>query len=163
LGLQDEGTKLAERTAQRVAATETMIAQVAPQEQGDRLRMAFLYLRGSAGVYYLFGQGSGTDSLITALGGIDVATEVGWEGMQPVTDEGLVAMNPDLILVMTRGLESVGGVDGLLSKLPAVAATPAGQKRRIVDMDDTQILAFGPGSPEVLNALAVAIYAPDAA
>jgi iron complex transport system substrate-binding protein len=161
LGLAEQGEQLAERTWQRVAAAERTIAEAVPAADQDRLRIAFLYLRGNAGVYYLFGQGSGTDSLITALGGIDVATEVGWEGMQPVTDEGLVAMNPDLILVMTRGLESVGGVDGLLDKLPAVAATPAGENRRIVDMDDTQILAFGPNSPEVLYALAAAIYAPD--
>jgi iron complex transport system substrate-binding protein len=162
LGLPDQGQELADRTEARIAAATESIAQAVPDAPADRLRIAFLYLRGNAGVYYLFGQGSGTDSLITALGGVDVASEVGWEGMQPVTDEGLVAMNPDLILVMTRGLESVGGVDGLLETLPAVAATPAGLNRRIVDMDDTQILAFGPNSPEVLNALANAIYAPQA-
>jgi iron complex transport system substrate-binding protein len=161
VGLVDEGQRLADRTSQLVVEAKAAIAPAIPAADEAKLRIAFLYLRGSAGVYYLFGHGSGTDSLITAVGGIDVATEVGWEGMQPVTDEGLVAMNPDLILVMTRGLESVGGVDGLLEKLPAVAATPAGIKRRIVDMDDTQILAFGPNSPEVLYALAAAIYAPD--
>ncbi|MDR2372961.1 MAG: ABC transporter substrate-binding protein [Bifidobacteriaceae bacterium] len=163
LGLPDEGAELAQRTERQIAAAKEAIAKAVPAADQDRLRMAFLYLRGSAGVYYLFGSGSGTDSLITALGGIDVASEVGWDGMQPVTDEGLVAMSPDLILVMTRGLESVGGVDGLLERLPAVAATPAGTKRRFVDMDDAQILAFGPNSADVLDALATAIYTPEAA
>ncbi|MGO7983278.1 hypothetical protein ACC691_36090 [Rhizobium johnstonii] len=61
---------------------------------------------------------------------------------------------------MTKGLESVGGVDGLLTAVPALAATPAGAHRRFVDMSDTDILAFGPRSARVLDALARAIYAP---
>ena len=42
-------------------------------------------------VYYLFGEESGADSLIEAVGGVDVAGEIGWEGMRPVTAEALVA------------------------------------------------------------------------
>ena len=63
--------------------------------------------------------------------------------------------------MMTKGLESVGGVDGLLDRLPAIANTPAGQHRRIVDMQDTQVLSFGPRTAEVLNSLAVSVYAPE--
>ncbi|MDR0504460.1 MAG: ABC transporter substrate-binding protein [Bifidobacteriaceae bacterium] len=163
LGVTSDGQALADQTEQSISQAVEQISQAAPQNPADKLRIAFLYLRGNAGVYYLFGQGSGIDSLVTALGGVDVATEVGWKGMQPVTAEGLVAMKPDLILVMTKGLESMGGVDGLLTKLPAVAATPAGAKRRIVDMDDAQILSFGPNSAEVITALAAAIYTPEAA
>ncbi|MDR2254335.1 MAG: ABC transporter substrate-binding protein [Bifidobacteriaceae bacterium] len=163
LGVSADGARLAQRTSEEVAAATQTIAQAAPADDAKKLRMMFLYLRGSAGVYYVFGADSGVDSLITALGGVDVATEVGWVGMQPVTDEGLVSMNPDLILVMTRGIESVGGVDGLLERFPAVAATPAGAKRRVVDMDDSQMLAFGPSTPAVLTALAQAIYAPGSA
>jgi iron complex transport system substrate-binding protein len=77
-----------------------------------------------------------------------------------MTDEAMVAANPDLILVMTDGLESVGGVDGLLADKPAIALTTAGQHRRFVDMADGDILSFGPRTPAVLDALARAIYAP---
>ena len=121
----------------------------------------FLYVRGQSGVYYMFGEGSGADSLIEAIGGYDVAEEIGWNGMKPLTDEGLVAAQPDLVLMMTGGLESAGGVDGLLERLPALAETPAGQHRRFVAMDDSQILGFGPITASVLNALAVATYAPE--
>jgi len=79
-----------------------------------------------------------------------------------MTDEGMVKAAPDVVLVMSNGLESVGGVDGLLERLPAVANTPAGEHRRIVDMDDTQVLSFGPSTADVLDALAVALYAPAA-
>jgi iron complex transport system substrate-binding protein len=162
VGLPEEGAALAARTQAEIDEVTAEIARLAPQDPADRLRVVFLYLRGQAGVYYLFGSGSGADSLITALGGVDVAGEIGWEGMRPVTDEGLIAAQPDLVLVMTKGLDSVGGVDGLLEQLPAVAQTPAGEHRRVVDMADTQILSFGPTSAQTLDALARAFYAPDA-
>lgn len=122
-------------------------------------RTVFLYLRGTGSIYYLFGSESGADSLITAIGARDVASELGWQGMKPVTAEALVAAAPDVILVMTDGLASVGGVDGLLSAIPAVAQTPAGQQRRIIDMADSEILGFGPRTPAVLEALATAVHA----
>lgn len=160
LGVPEAGETLAERTRQEVQAKVAEIAAVAPQEQERRLRMVFLYVRGQSGVYQLFGSGSGTDDLIQGLGGVDVATEIGWEGVRPLNDEGLIKAAPDLVLVMSKGLESVGGVDGLLETLPALASTPAGQKRRIVDMDDAHVLSFGPHSADILDALAVAVYAP---
>jgi iron complex transport system substrate-binding protein len=109
----------------------------------------------------MFGEGSGADGLIDALGAYDVSGEIGWKGMKPVNDEGIIAAQPDLILMMSDGLTSVGGVDGLLERLPAIAETPAGQKRRIVDMSDNAILSFGPRTSDILNSLAVAIYAPE--
>lgn len=163
VGLPEAGAELTSRTQQGIDDVTAQIARLAPTEESEKLRVVFLYLRGSAGVYYMFGTGSGADSLITSLGGVDVATEIGWQGMRPITDEGLVAAQPDLVLVMTKGLESVGGVDGLLEQLPAVAQTPAGEHRRIVDMADTQLLGFGPTTAQTLDALARALYAPDAA
>lgn len=160
VGVPAEGETLAQRTESEVGEMVTRIQAIAPT---PGLRTVFLYVRGQSGIYYMFGQSSGADSLIRALGGVDVATEIGWKGMQPVNDEGLIAAEPELILMMTHGLESVGGVDGLLEKLPALANTPAGHNRRIVDMADNQVLAFGPGSAQILEALAVAIYAPEPA
>lgn len=162
-GAPDAGEQLAERIAQEIDDTIAEVAELVPQDDADRLRILFLYLRGNAGVYYLFGSESGADELISALGGVDVAGELGWEGMRPMTDEALVAADPDLILTMTGGIESVGGVDGLLQEKPAVALTTAGEKRRIVDMEDGAVLSFGPRSASVIDALARAIYAPDSA
>ncbi|WP_235866274.1 heme/hemin ABC transporter substrate-binding protein [Serinibacter arcticus] len=162
LGVSEAGELLAERTDAEVAAITAEIAAIAPTGE-DRLKIAFLYVRGGSGIYYLFGGESGTGAIIDALGARDIATEIGWTGMKPVTDEGLISMQPDLLLVMTKGLESAGGVDGLLESVPAIAQTPAGQNRRIVDMADSQVLSFGPMTADVLEALAVAVYAPDAA
>jgi len=158
LGAPDAGSALADSLAADIDAKIAEIAAVAPT--AAPLRMVFLYLRGGSGIYYLFGSESGADELIESLGGVDVAGEIGWKGMRPLTDEALIAANPDLILVMTDGLESAGGVDGLLETKPAIGLTTAGQKKRFVDMADGEILSFGPRTADVLDALARAIYAP---
>lgn len=162
LGVPDEGAALAERITADIAAVTQVIAANTPRQPEDKLRIMFLYLRGSSGIYYLFGNESGAGELIEALGGIDVAGEIGWVGLRPVTDEALISANPDLILVMTSGLDSVGGVDELVVTKPAIGLTQAGQNRRFVDMADSEILGFGPRTPLVLDALARAIYAPQA-
>jgi iron complex transport system substrate-binding protein len=162
LGVPDVGRRLADQTELEIAAARARVAEMAPTGDGERLRMVFLYLRGSAGVFYWFGDGSGADDLIESLEGIDVATEAGLEGMRPLNAEGLVRADPDLFLMMTKGLESVGGVDGLLD-VPGVAETTAGLEGCVVDMSDYQILSFGPQFPATLTALAEAIYGREAA
>ncbi|GAA4735006.1 hemin ABC transporter substrate-binding protein [Nocardioides endophyticus] len=162
LGLPAEGKALGQRIASAAEATEKEIVEVAPQDVTGKLRTIFLYVRGQAGVYYMFGEGSGADSLIEAAGGYDVSKEIDWKGMRPISDEGLIAAQPDVVLMMRHGLESIDGVDGLLERFPALAQTPAGENERIIAMDDDQVLSFGPRTSDVLNALAVALYAPDA-
>lgn len=157
LGVPEVGEELAARVETEVQAAEARVAELAPADPADRLRMVFLYVRGNAGVYYWFGEGSGADDLIDDLGGIDVASEVGLDGMRPLNAEGLVKAEPDLFLMMTLGLESVGGVTGLL-EVPGIADTAAGVDSCVVDMSDYQILSFGPQFPATLTALADAIY-----
>jgi iron complex transport system substrate-binding protein len=160
LGAPDGGDRLAAGIRDSVASKIAEIAAIAPSDPADRVRVLFLYLRGGAGVYYLFGEESGADELIAGLAAVDVAAEIGWTGMRPMTDEALVAADPDLVLVMTDGLASAGGVEGLLASHPALALTTAGQHSRFVDMADGVVLGFGPRSAAVLDALARAIYAP---
>ena len=160
LGVPEQGELLATRVDTEITSVVDTIERNIPAERESRLRMVFLYLRGANGIYYLFGDESGAGDLIEALGGIDVAGEIGWDGLRPMTDEALISANPDLILVMSHGLDSVGGVDALIAKKPAIGLTNAGQNRRFVDMADAVVLGFGPRTPGVLDALARAIYAP---
>ncbi|MEV8274251.1 ABC transporter substrate-binding protein [Microbacterium sp. NPDC077184] len=162
LGVPDRGDALAARVLADLAAAVAEISAVAPDAASDRPRMLFLYVRGNANIYYIFGRDSGADSLIEAVGGIDVAGEIGWEGMKPMNAEALVAAQPDVLVMMTDGLASVGGVDGLLERIPALLQTPAGEQRRVIDMADADILSFGPRSAEIVRALARALYAPAA-
>lgn len=156
-GIPDLGDQLAERVENDIEAAEDRIAELAPSDASQRLRMAFLYMRGTAGVYSWLGEGSGADDLIDALQGIDVASELGIPASRPITAEGLVKSDPDLFLMMSHGLESVGGVTGL-QEVPGVADTDAGKAGCVVDMIDYQILSFGPQFPATLDALATAVY-----
>ena len=119
-------------------------------------RIAFLYVRGTSSIYLIGGPGSGADSLIQSIGGIDVGAAHLKHPFNTLTPEALAIMNPDVILVMSKGLESVGGMAGLL-KLPGVAQTQAGKNARVIDVDDSLLLSFGPRTPTLVTALAVAV------
>ena len=120
------------------------------------VRIAFLYLRGGSAIYLLGGQGSGADSLIEHLSAIDVGARKFKQPFSPITSEALIATNPEIILVMSKGLESVGGIDGLVS-LPGISQTPAGKNRAVIAVDDSLLLSFGPRTPDLLRQLSGAI------
>jgi iron complex transport system substrate-binding protein len=119
-------------------------------------RVAFLYLRGTSSVYLIGGAGSGADSMLDAIGAIDIGAQSLDRPFNTLTAESLAELNPDVILVMSKGLESVGGVQGLL-KLPGVAQTKAGKNSAVIDVDDSLLLSFGPRTPSLVEALAKAL------
>ena len=140
--------------AASVIAEATSAGGATPQ--ADAPRVAFLYLRGTSAIYLVGGSGSGADALVEAAGGIDAGAAAGYEAFVPLTAEAVAALDPDVLLVMTKGLESVGGIDGLVG-LPGVAQTPAGRDRRVVAVDDTLLLSFGPRTGALIEALRTSI------
>ncbi|GAA2735883.1 heme/hemin ABC transporter substrate-binding protein [Actinocorallia aurantiaca] len=150
LGVPGAGRKLNERVS-------AQISEARKEAPAQSLRIAFLYLRGTAGVYLIGGDGAGSDAMIEAIGAQDAGTAIGLRSFRPLTSEGLINAAPDVILVLSSGLESVGGIDGLL-ELPGVAQTPAGQNRRIVDADDGSLLTFGARTGSTIEALSEAVY-----
>lgn len=129
-------------------------------EVGQRVtsspRIAFLYLRGGSSIYLLGGKGSGADSMLSALGAVDVGAAISGVPFAPFTAESFAVEDPEILLVMSKGLESVGGVDGLVS-LPGVAQTTAGKNRAVIAIDDSLLLSFGPRTPDLLLKIAEAI------
>lgn len=128
---------------------------VGTSSSGKRLKVAFLYLRGTSSIYLVGGQGSGADYLINSTGAVDVGAQKLAKPFTPLTAETMAQLNPDLILVMIAGLESVGGVSGLVD-LPGIAQTQAGKNRQIVAVDDSLLLSFGPRTPSLITQLATA-------
>jgi len=157
LGVPEAGAALTRRTLDEITAARDSV----PSDHPD-LTVAFLYLRGSA-IKMLGGPGSGADALVAAAGARDAGILAGLESQfVPITSEAMIASSPDVILIMTHSLESVGGPDGLAA-LPGVAQTPAGKTQNIVDMDDSVLLSFGPDTGKVLGALVEALYRTDTA
>ncbi|MCX5412976.1 hemin ABC transporter substrate-binding protein [Streptomyces sp. NBC_00059] len=155
LGVKPAGDELVARTDDRIAAVRKTIP--ARGEDGGP-RVAFLYLRGTASVYLLGGRESGASSLLEAAGAVDAGKASGLtKDFTAITSEALAEAAPDAILVMTKGLASVGGVDGLV-KIPGVAETPAGMDRRVVSIDDGVLLNYGPRTDRVLAELVEQLY-----
>ncbi|MDP2290592.1 MAG: ABC transporter substrate-binding protein [Actinomycetota bacterium] len=129
------------------ALVSTMQAQVADAraaalQAGGSPRVLALYLRGEQ-VQLIFGQGTGIDAVLPAVGAVDVSTELGIVDTQQMTAEAMLLAAPDVLLVTTSGLESVGGIDGLLA-IPGIARTPAGRERRVLAYEDQYLLGGGP-------------------
>ncbi len=114
-------------------------------------------------MYLIGGRGSGATSLIEAAGAVDAGAGSGLEkDFTAITGEALVKAAPDAILVMAKGLESVGGVDGL-AEIPGVAQTPAGMDRRIVSVEDGVLLNYDPRTDQVLTSVIEQLYDTDGA
>ncbi len=130
-------------------------AQTVPDvPQGTRA--AFLYLRGGSAIYLIGGKGSGADSLFSAMGVRDVGAENLTTPFTPISAETLSSLNPAIFLVMSKGLESVGGLSGFL-ELPGVAQTNAGRNKAVVAVDDSLLLSFGPRTPALIASLATSM------
>jgi iron complex transport system substrate-binding protein len=96
--------------------------------------------------------------MIEAAGGVDAGTAMGLaEAFTPLTAEALVGAAPDVILMTTTGLDSVGGIDGLV-EIPGIGQTPAGRDRRVVTVEDGLLYSFGTRTPDALRSLAAQIH-----
>jgi iron complex transport system substrate-binding protein len=144
LGAQDFGKQLVTKTQSDIdEALKTLDKSTAAP------RVAFIYVRGTASVFLLGGKESGADEMIRSAGGIDVGSDFGLAPFTPLTSEAIVNANPDIIVVTTRGLASVGGIDGLL-ELPGIAQTPSAKTRAVVSIDDDLLFSFGPRTGELI-------------
>lgn len=106
----------------------------------DRPVVLFIYARGPN---HLMVAGSHTSAktMIELAGGVNAFDE--FEGYKPLTPEAVVAVNPDVILMMNSGLQSVGGA-GWVLQAPGVSLTDAAKNNRIHSMDGSYLLGFGP-------------------
>lgn len=96
------------------------------------------------------GRKTSADAMIAYAGAHNAVD--GFDGFKPLTPEAVIAAQPDIVLFTEQGISVVGGMDGAL-KLPGLAQTPAGQKRRIVALEAMFMLGFGPRLPQALSAL----------
>lgn len=119
-----------------------------------RPSVLFLYARG-AGTLNVAGRNTAADAMIALAGAQNAVT--GYEGYKPLTAEAAVAAAPEYLLMMDRGLSSVGGRDAVLAQ-PGLALTPAGQNKRVVAMDDLLLLGFGPRTGQAIAELARALH-----
>jgi iron complex transport system substrate-binding protein len=137
LGVPDRGRVLVEQMDAEIDAALARSSSVT-----ERPRTLVLYLRREQ-TQLIFGRGTGVDVILPAVGATDVAAELGVDDTRQLTAEAILAAEPDVFIVTTTGLESVGGIDGFLA-IPGIAETPAGRAGRVLAYEDQYLLGLGP-------------------
>ena len=148
LGADEKAVTLASETRARFALVEHM----RPQTPKPPRVLFILSLQN--GRPMVGGRGTAADAMIRLAGGANAAEDI--EGYKPMTDEGIIAAAPDVILKMNNG-NMVGAPDDIFS-LPAFAATPAAANRALIAMDGLYLLGFGLRSPDAVRELMADLY-----
>ena len=152
LGVPEKGEELATQLEADVEEAKALAAQA----EGDAPTAIFVYIRG-LDTLLIAGNGDLSADLFEAAGAISGGVEAGFNGFVPMTAEALVTTAPDFIVAFESGLESVGGIDGLL-EVPGVAQTPAGENRAIITFDGLFFAGGGPRTGEALMQLVLALH-----
>lgn len=112
-------------------------AESARNELHDIPVVLFIYARGPNSLM-VAGNKTSAKTVIELAGGKNAFSD--FEGYKPLTAEAVVAVNPDIILMMDSGLQSVGGA----ANVPGVNLTNAAINERIYSMEGSYLLGFGP-------------------
>jgi iron complex transport system substrate-binding protein len=112
-------------------------------------KVLFVYARG-AGTMMVAGDGTPLTEMIRLAGGQNAAT--GFTEYKPLTTEGVIAANPDVILMFDSGQESLSSEGGILG-VPGVSATTAGKNKAVITMDGQYLSGFGPRVGQALSDL----------
>jgi iron complex transport system substrate-binding protein len=87
-------------------------------------------------------------------GGVNASPTI--NGYKALSDEAVIAAQPDLILSMSRGDHSLKPEQ--VFALPSMQTTPAAASKSLVSMDGLLLLGFGPRTPDAARSLAAQIY-----
>ncbi|MDF7652157.1 hemin ABC transporter substrate-binding protein [Erwiniaceae bacterium L1_54_3] len=93
------------------------------------------------------GTQTGADAAIRSAGLVNAMAAI--PHYQQLSQEGVVAAAPDLVVVGQDGLRTLGGEDKIWS-LPGLALTPAGQHHALLVVDEMAMLGFGLDTPETI-------------
>ncbi len=148
VGVSALGEKLAGHVARELETLKSERGKITKP-----LRALFV-LNVQAGRVTVGGDGSSADAVLKLAGLENAASTI--SGFKPVGDEALIGMKPDIVITMRRG---AGGHDtDQVLALPGLAASPAGQTRRVVVMDGLYLLGFGPRVASAAGELMAAAY-----
>lgn len=126
-------------------ALETKLTHQLASLSEKPLPVKVLYILNHSGLKAM-GAGSGTaaDGAIRGAGLVNAMGNV--PRYQPMTQEGIVASAPQLVVVGADGLKSLGDEKNLWA-LPGLALTPAGKHKNLVVVDEMALLGFGLDTP----------------
>lgn len=147
-GKQEFGACLADRVRADLAAVAALRKRI---DRPVKVLFVLSFVNGRAMVA---GRNTAADGIIKLAGGVNVITE--YEGYKPVNDELIIAANPDFILAMDRGPESLTA-DTVFANA-ALGATAAGAHKAFLSMNGLYLLGFGPRTARAARDLATSLY-----
>jgi iron complex transport system substrate-binding protein len=122
----------------------------------SRTPSALFVLSVQGGRAIIGGTDTTADVMLKLAGATNAASSL--KGFKPISEESIIAMDPEAIVLMGRS--GGHGLGAEVLKLPGVAATRAGRDRRIVEMDGLYLMGFGPRAPAAATDLMNALQAP---
>jgi iron complex transport system substrate-binding protein len=148
LNKKAEGEKLISKIEGELAEAKAIIkkSKVTP-------KVLCVYNRGTSSVDIA---GTKTFSSILLYVGAEPAI-TGVDGYKPLNSESLMASNPDYLLMFESGVQSLGGIEGVL-KIAGVAQTTAGKKKQIISMEGIKLSNFGPRFGEAVKELTLQLH-----
>ena len=112
-------------------------------------RVLFLFAH-SASRLMVAGAKTGAQSMIEYAGALNAMK--GFDGYKTLTPEALVLARPDILLLTEQGYHALGDEATVLN-LPGMRQTPAGKAARIITMEASLLLGFGPRLPVAVQRL----------
>lgn len=149
LGRGAEADLLIARFEAEIAALRAALAPV-----DTRPAVLFLISAGR-GAPMAAGENTAAAAIIALAKGRNAVT--GYEGYKPLSAEAAIAAAPEVLLLPAHAVDLLGGSEAVLAR-PEIAATPAGQARRVIVMDGLKLLGFGPRTPRAAAELARALH-----
>lgn len=140
MGKTAEGAALRNKLDGEIAALPT---------QPLNKRVLFILSHGGMGSM-VAGQETAADGAIRAVGLTNAMQ--GFSHYRNLSQEGVIASKPDLVVISADGIKSMGGEENLW-KLPGLVQTPAGRNKQLLIVDDIALLGFGVRTPQALKAL----------
>ncbi len=143
LNRKAEGEKIIKKIEGELAE-----AKVTIKKSKVNPKVLCVYNRGASSV-----SAAGTNTFSEILPYVGATSAItGIDGYKPLNTEALMASNPDYILMFESGIQSLGGVEGVL-KIPGVEQTTAGKKKQVIAMDGIKLSNFGPRLGEAVKEL----------
>lgn len=151
-GLTAEGEILAKAVEQQLD-TAAAIGRQLPR----KARVIHVSATGGGGKPTVGGKDTAAAQLIRLAGGINIGDEASTGDYTALSNEGVVAAAPDIVLLTGSDLQLLGGEAGLWRSYPTLRQTPAGQANRVWVMPDEQLKIVGTHSGAGAIALAQAL------
>lgn len=148
LGVDAKAEALVAETDAKLKAAEKQTASIK-----ERKRILFV-LSIQGGKILAAGSDTAADGIIKLAGAVNVAE--GFSGYKPMSDEAIVTARPDVILAMKNAGPPIA--EDELFAIPSITSTPAGEGRKLILMDGSYLLGFGPRTANAIHDLAVSLY-----